>query len=230
MAAGRLPGYDALAFPVAHADTEFERPMNRREHWERVYTSKQPTEVSWYQPTPARSLELLREAGAGPRTSLIDIGGGDSTLVDVVIAERLGTITVLDISGAALARAQTRLGERSRDVTWLEGDVTSVTLPSAAFDIWHDRAVFHFLTGADDCARYATTAAAALKPGGALIMATFAADGPMKCSGLDVRRYSTESLALALGGAFHLTRSFNDVHRTPSGAEQRFLYSVFRRH
>ena len=203
--------------------------MDRREHWEKVYTTKQPTEVSWYQSTPLRSLELLREFGAGPRTTLIDIGGGDSTLVDVVIAERLGTITVLDISSAALARARTRLGERSRDVTWLEGDVTSATLPSAAFDTWHDRAVFHFLTGEDDRARYARTAAAALKPGGTLIMATFAADGPMKCSGLDVMRYSAESLALALGGAFHLIRSFNDVHRTPSGGEQRFLYSVFRR-
>lgn len=203
--------------------------MDRREHWERVYTTRQPTEVSWYQPTPTRSLELLREAGAGPHTSLIDIGGGDSTLVDVVIAERFGAITVLDISGAALARARARLGERSRDVTWIEGDVTSATLPPGAFDVWHDRAVFHFLTGADDRARYATTAAAALKPSGTLIMATFAADGPMKCSGLDVMRYSAESLALALGGAFQLIRSFNDVHRTPSGGEQRFLYSVFRR-
>ncbi|MHB0962614.1 MAG: class I SAM-dependent methyltransferase [Gemmatimonadaceae bacterium] len=203
--------------------------MNRREHWERVYTTKQPTEVSWYQPTPARSLGLMREAGAGPHTSIIDIGGGDSTLVDVVLAERLGEITVLDISSAALARARTRLGERSRDITWLEGDVTSVALPPGAFDIWHDRAVFHFLTSADDCAQYATTAAAALKPGGTLIMATFATDGPMKCSGLDVMRYSAESLALALGDAFHLIRSFNDVHHTPSGAEQRFLYAVFRR-
>ena len=103
--------------------------MDRREHWERVYTTKQPHEVSWFQPTPARSLELLREAGAGPGTTIIDIGAGDSTLVDAVITDRLGTITVLDISGAALARARERLGERSRDVTWVEGDVTSVALP-----------------------------------------------------------------------------------------------------
>lgn len=203
--------------------------MNRHAHWEQVYTSKQPTEVSWYQPTPARSLELLRAAGAGPTTALIDIGGGDATLVDAVIAERLGSITVLDISAAALARARARLGERSREVTWVEGDVTRVALHPAAFDIWHDRAVFHFLTDADDRAKYAATAAAALKSGGTLIMATFASDGPLKCSGLDVMRYGAESLAAALGDAFHLIRSFPDVHRTPSGGEQRFLYAVFSR-
>lgn len=229
MAAGQPPGYDALALPDVHADTEFDSPMNRREHWERVYTTKQPTEVSWYQPTPARSLEMLRAAAAGPTADIIDIGGGDSTLVDAVITDRLGTITVLDISGAALVRARARLGERSREVTWLEGDVTRVALPLGAFDIWHDRAVFHFLTDADDRARYAMTASAALKPGGTLIMATFAADGPLKCSGLEVMRYSADSLAVALGDAFHLTSSFNDVHRTPSGGEQRFLYALFSR-
>ena len=203
--------------------------MDRRAHWDLVYTTKQPTEVSWYQPTPARSLEMLRAAAAGPATAIIDIGGGDSTLVDAVISGRLGTLTVLDISGAALARARTRLGEHSREVTWIEGDVTRVALPPGVFDIWHDRAVFHFLTDADDRARYAMAASATLKPGGTLIIATFAADGPLKCSGLDVARYSAESLALALGDAFQLIRSFDDVHRTPSGGEQRFLYAVFRR-
>jgi ubiquinone/menaquinone biosynthesis C-methylase UbiE len=203
--------------------------MNRHEHWNRVYTTKQRTEVSWYQPTPTRSLELLREVNAGPGTTLIDVGGGDSTLVDAVLAERLGTLTVLDISGAALARAQERLGDRAHAVTWLEGDVTQVLLPHAAYDIWHDRAVFHFLTDASDRARYVATATAALKPGGALLMATFAEDGPQKCSGLEVARYSAAQLAQTLGDAFHLVRSFHDSHRTPSGGEQRFLYAVFSR-
>ncbi|HEY3287991.1 MAG TPA: class I SAM-dependent methyltransferase [Gemmatimonadaceae bacterium] len=203
--------------------------MNRRAHWDLVYTTKQPNEVSWYQPSPLRSLELLREAGAGPHTTLIDIGGGDSTLVDAVVADQLGAITVLDISGAALARARARLGDRAREVTWLEDDATRVALPAAAFDIWHDRAVFHFLTDAEDRARYVTTAAAALKPGGALIIATFAEDGPQRCSGLDVTRYSAAQLAQTLGEPFQLRRSFHDVHHTPSGGEQRFSYCVFRR-
>jgi SAM-dependent methyltransferase len=203
--------------------------MDRRAHWERVYTTKQPTDVSWYQPTPVRSLELLQEAGAGPHTSMIDVGGGDSTLVDAVITDRLGAITVLDISSAALARARARVGERAREVTWVEGDVTTVALPPGAFDIWHDRAVFHFLTDAGDRARYAAAAAAALKPGGVLIMATFADDGPLKCSGLEVARYTAASLARTLGDAFRLIRSFNDVHHTPSGGAQRFLYALFTR-
>lgn len=203
--------------------------MNRRAHWDLVYTTKQSNEVSWFQAMPTRSLALLREAGAGPHTTIIDIGGGDSTLVDSVITDRLGTITVLDISSAALARARARLGERAREVTWREADVTSVALPSAAFDIWHDRAVFHFLTDADDRARYVAVAAAAMRPGGTLIMATFAADGPTRCSGLDVVRYSPEGLAETLGSDFRLLRSFGDAHHTPSGGEQRFLYAVFRR-
>lgn len=203
--------------------------MDRREHWERVYTTRQATEVSWYQPTPAHSLALLRDAGAGPHATIIDIGGGDSTLVDAVVSDGLGTITVLDITEAALARARARLGERACEVTWIEGDITREALPPAAFDIWHDRAVFHFLTDADDRARYVATASAALKPGGTLLMATFAADGPQRCSGLDVVRYNPEQLAETLGGDFRLRHSFDDTHRTPSGGEQRFLYAVFNR-
>lgn len=203
--------------------------MDRKPHWEAVYTTKQTTEVSWYQSVPMRSLELLREAGAGTASALIDVGGGDSTLVDAVLAERLGHLTVLDLSAAALARAQKRLGARADEVTWIEGDVTCVELPAQAFDVWHDRAVFHFLTEPEDRARYVTAAATALRPGGTLLIATFAADGPTRCSGLEAVRYSPEALAREFGGAFAFQRGFADVHRTPSGGAQRFTVAVLQR-
>lgn len=203
--------------------------MERKSHWEGVYASRQPTEVSWYQAEPTRSLQLLRDAGAGPDTAVIDIGGGDSTFVDGVLAAQLGRVTVLDISGAALSRAQARLGARASEVSWIEADVTRVQLPAQAFDVWHDRAVFHFLTRAEDRARYVATAAAALRPGGTLLISTFALEGPTRCSGLEVARYGPAELAWEFGEAFALERSFADVHRTPSGAEQRFTVAVLRR-
>jgi len=203
--------------------------MERKAHWDGVYTSRQPTEVSWYQAEPTRSLELLRGAGAGPDTAVIDIGGGDSTFVDAVLAAHLGRVTVLDISGAALARAQARLGARAREVAWIEADVTRVELKAQAFDVWHDRAVFHFLTRAEDRARYVATAAAALRPGGVLLISTFALDGPTRCSGLEVARYGPAELAREFGPGFALERSFADVHRTPGGTEQRFTVAVLRR-
>ena len=203
--------------------------MNGKDHWEGVYGAKASTEVSWYQPVPTRSLELIRAASAGPETSIIDVGGGDSTLVDSIVAEKLGRVTVLDLSGAALARAKERLGPQAASVTWLEADVTRVELPMSGFDIWHDRAVFHFLTDATERERYAAVAAAAVRTGGTLVMATFALDGPSRCSGLEVARYSPEDLARELGDAFSLERGFRDVHHTPSGAEQRFSFAVLRR-
>jgi SAM-dependent methyltransferase len=203
--------------------------VDRRAHWEGVYTTKPSTEVSWYQAEPARSLELLAEAGAGPDSAVVDVGGGDSTLVDAVLARGLGRMTVLDISGAALARARARLGARADEVTWIESDVTRAALPPGAFDVWHDRAVFHFLTERDDRTRYAAVAAAAVRPGGTLLLATFAPDGPTRCSGLPVERYDPEGLARELGDAFTLVRGFGDVHRTPTGGEQRFTVAVLRR-
>ena len=203
--------------------------MDRKAHWERVYTTRQPTEVSWYQSEPTRSLELFHEANAGPETAVVDIGGGDSTFVDAVVAERLGRVTVLDISGAALDRARARLGARADEVTCVEADVTQAALPARAFDVWHDRAVFHFLTRPDDRRRYAIAAAAALRPGGRLLIATFAPDGPTRCSGLEVARYGADDLARELGDAFTLERSFAYVHHTPGGVEQQFTVAVFRR-
>jgi SAM-dependent methyltransferase len=203
--------------------------VDRKAHWEGVYATKQSTEVSWYQAEPTASIALLRAAGAGPAAAIIDVGGGDSTLVDAVVAEGLGRMTVLDLSGAALARARARLGPRAGEVCWIEADVTRAALPAHAFDIWHDRAVFHFLTAREDRERYAATAAASVRSGGTVLMATFAADGPRRCSGLEVARYGPEALARELGDAFTLVRGFGAVHRTPTGSEQRFTLAVFRR-
>ena len=203
--------------------------MDRKAHWDGVYTTKPSAEVSWYQAEPTLSLALLREAGAGPTTTILDVGGGDSRLVDAALAEGLGRMTVLDLSGAALARARARLGTQADEVTWLEADVTQVELPARAFDIWHDRAVFHFLTTPEDRARYAAVVAAALRPGGTALLATFAPDGPTRCSGLEVARYTPEGLAAQLGDAFALVRGFGDLHHTPAGREQRFSVAVLRR-
>lgn len=203
--------------------------MDRKTHWEHVYTAKQPTEVSWYQPQPVRALELMAETGVGPATRIIDVGGGDSVLVDALIARGLGQVTVLDLSAAALARARARLGADAAQVTWIEADVTQADLPPAAYDLWHDRAVFHFLVAPEDRARYVAAATAAVRPGGTLIVATFALDGPARCSGLDVARYSPAGLAEAFGAAFILRRGFADVHRTPAGQDQRFSYALLSR-
>lgn len=203
--------------------------MDQKAHWEAVYTTRASTEVSWFQAQPTQSLALLREIGAGPATTILDVGGGDSTLVDTVVAAELGRVTVLDISAAALERARARLGERANAVTWIEADVTRVELPRHAFDVWHDRAVFHFLTQPQDRARYAAIAADAVRPGGTLLMMTFAPNGPTRCSGLDVVQYGQEDLARELGDPFTLIRGLDDVHHTPSGGEQRFTVAVFRR-
>jgi SAM-dependent methyltransferase len=203
--------------------------MSRKAHWEQVWTTKPSTEVSWYQPDPTTSLALLREVGTTATTQILDVGGGDSRLVDAVLAQGLGRMTVLDISGAALARARARLGAAADAVTWLEADVTAVQLPPASVDVWHDRAVFHFLTDPADRARYAATATAAIRPGGMMLISTFALDGPTKCSGLEVERYAPEGLAEAMGEAFALVRGFRETHRTPADREQRFSVAMLRR-
>jgi ubiquinone/menaquinone biosynthesis C-methylase UbiE len=203
--------------------------VDRKAHWEQVYTTKARAEVSWFQAEPARSLALVREAAAGRPVSIIDIGGGDSSLVDGVVSEGLGQMTVLDISGAALARARARLGARASEVRWIEADVTRADLADGSLDIWHDRAVFHFLTDAADRARYVALAARALRSGSTMLVFTFALDGPSRCSALDVMQYSPESLARELGEAFTLVEGMAESHRTPSGAEQRFTVAVLRR-
>ena len=197
-------------------------------HWNAVYTSRAPTELSWYQSQPTRSLELLEQLGAGPGTAIIDVGGGASTLVDALLDRGANNLSVLDISRAALEHAQARLGARSASVTWIEGDITNMELPERAYDVWHDRAVYHFLTSADDRHRYAEVAASALRSGGAAIIATFAPQGPTRCSGLDVVRYDSEQLAREFGNRFLLERSVDELHRTPSGSTQAFTYTILR--
>ncbi len=203
--------------------------MQRKTHWESVYQTKPSDTVSWFEPVPTRSMALLTEAGLSTSSDMIDVGGGDSLLVGALLDHGVGHLTVLDISGAALGRAQARLGDRASGVTWIEGDITTLELPRAGYDLWHDRAVFHFLTAADDRERYVAAAAQAVRAGGVMIIATFAADGPTRCSGLEVARYSPEELAAQFDDAFVLRRGFVDSHRTPSGAEQRFSFAMLKR-
>lgn len=203
--------------------------MKRKLHWEHVYETKRPDEVSWFQPQPVRSLELVHAAGVSSGAAVIDVGGGDSTLVDALLSRGFRDLTVLDVSAAALARARSRLGDRAGEVTWLEADVTRAALPAGAYDVWHDRAVFHFLTDPEDRSRYVALAAQAVRPGGTLIVATFAPDGPTRCSGLEVARYDAEGLAREFAEGFVLTTGLTDVHRTPAGGEQRFTYAALRR-
>lgn len=181
--------------------------MDSKSHWEAVYSTRSSEDVSWYQPSPARSLELLTTTGLGEESAIIDVGGGDSTLVDELLNRRVRQVTVLDLSASALACARERLGARASQVTWLEADVTRVSLAPAAYTHWHDRAVFHFLTAPEDREAYERTAVHAIRPGGTMVMATFADDGPLRCSGLDVARYSPAALADALGPSLRCAKA-----------------------
>jgi ubiquinone/menaquinone biosynthesis C-methylase UbiE len=205
------------------------RDVDSKAHWEAVYGSKAPAELSWYQSQPTRSLELLDQLGVGPSTSIIDVGGGASTLVDALLDRHLGEVTVLDISGTALQHAKRRLGARGIAVVWIEADITHADLEASTYDVWHDRAVFHFLTNDEERRRYVAAASRALRPGGAAVIATFSLQGPMRCSGLDVMRYDAERLARAFGSDFSLERTLDDVHHTPSGGTQAFTFTVLRR-
>jgi SAM-dependent methyltransferase len=202
--------------------------MNRKAHWDRVYATKASDAVSWFQPEPALSLRLLVAAGMTPESRVIDIGGGESRLVDRLIERGLRHMFVLDVSAAALARARTRLGIQGERVTWIEADVTG-EWEEPSVDIWHDRAVFHFLTEAEDRRRYLAHMRRAVRPGGAAVIATFALDGPDRCSGLPVVRYSPETLSTEIGREFRLSESLHEQHHTPSGTVQSFCYALFTR-
>jgi trans-aconitate methyltransferase len=200
----------------------------RERHWRTVYTDKQPEAVSWYQPTPEQSLLALDRLGAGPGQSLIDIGGGASTLVDALLARGWGDVTVLDIAAPALSAAQARLGAASANVAWEVADITDWQ-PPRRYDVWHDRAVFHFLTTPEQRAAYIRALGEGLAVDGLVIIATFAPDGPEKCSGLAVERYDADRLAATLGPGFTLAADWRDEHITPWGARQAFTWCVFRR-
>jgi SAM-dependent methyltransferase len=201
--------------------------MDRKAHWEGVYAAKGEREVSWFQEEPALSLELIG-AVCPARGRVIDVGGGASVLVDRLLDSGFEHVAVLDLSRSALDKARVRLGERADAVRWTETDVTMAE-DLGEFDVWHDRAVFHFLTDPGDRRRYVQLARRSLPPGGHLIIATFAREGPQKCSGLDVCRYDARSLAAELGDAFSLVRERTETHVTPWGSTQAFFYGVFRR-
>jgi SAM-dependent methyltransferase len=198
-----------------------------QDHWQAVYRDKPADRVSWYTPHLATSLRLLRQAGLAPGVRLIDIGGGASTLVDDAL-EQGADVSVLDLADSALAISRARLGPRAAAVHWLVGDVRHVALPDG-FDLWHDRAVLHFLSAPDDAQRYAQQAAQAVRRGGRLLVAGFAPDGPERCSGLTVARRSAEELDALLAPDFARESSEREQHVTPAGNSQAFLYALYRR-
>lgn len=198
--------------------------MDARQHWERVYRTKQPTEVSWYAPHLAVSLRLIEEAAAERGSRIIDVGGGEATLVDDLLDRGYRYLSVLDVSATALDVASARLGERAGAVDWLCGDVTTYPFTRHQYDVWHDRAVFHFLTDPKDRAAYVRQVMHAVKPGGHVVVAAFGPEGPMKCSGLDVVCYDPDSLHDQFGANFRLLRHLTEIHQTPAGATQQFTY------
>ncbi|WGJ13490.1 class I SAM-dependent methyltransferase [Methylocapsa sp. D3K7] len=197
-------------------------------HWEHIYETKSGNDLSWFQVRPSISLELIRATGVKPSAAIIDIGGGESRLVDALLDEGFDALTVLDISQKALAAAKARLGARSAKVEWIATDVTAWE-PTKPYDLWHDRAAFHFLTEAADRRAYSERVARAVRPGGHVIIGTFAPDGPQKCSGLPVLRHDAASIGAVLGDKFTLVESRRHDHVTPAGATQKFQFSVFRR-
>lgn len=199
-----------------------------RAHWQTVYATKGEGEVSWFQASPIISLEFIRATGAGRAASIIDIGGGVSRLVDALLDAGFTDLSVLDLADQALATSQARLGARAARVRWIAADVTTWN-PPRIYDVWHDRAAFHFLTGPAERAAYAARVVKAVRPGGHVIIATFAPDGPERCSGLPVVRHDAGSLADMLGPAFTLVESRRHDHRTPTGIIQKFQFSSFVR-
>jgi SAM-dependent methyltransferase len=203
--------------------------MNQKDHWEQVYSTRLIQKLGWYEPHLQTSLSWIKGLNLAVGAPVIDVGGGASTLVDDLLEEGYRSITVLDISEKAVSTVRARLGKRAELVTWLEGDITSIDLPKHHFELWHDRAVFHFFTEQKQQRKYRENILNALKPGGHLIVGTFAPEAPAKCSGLPVQRYSPEQLENALGGEFELKRHHKELHITPGGVEQMYLYCQFHR-
>ncbi len=203
--------------------------MDSQSHWDNIYHTKTPAQVSWYQEHARLSMQFIQRTGIDKSAHIIDVGGGASTLVDDLLAEGYQHVTVLDISATALQTAQRRLGDKAAQVAWIEADVTQAALPRQAYDLWHDRATFHFLTRPEDRQRYVLAVQRAIRPGGHVILATFALDGPSECSGLDVMHYSPDSLHDEFGDEFDLRDSAREAHVTPFGTEQRFIYCYCRK-
>ena len=202
--------------------------MDAKTHWEKVYTTKEPEAVSWYRAHLETSLALIERAAHSRSASIIDIGAGESTLVDDLLARGYENITILDVSQTAINVTKKRLGLLAEQVKWIVADITQAQLESFAYDVWHDRAVFHFLTSIEQRAAYVRNVAKAVKPGGHVIVGTFGPEGPTKCSGLEVMRYSAESLHGEFGPRFRLVESSKELHHTPFGTTQQFLYCYCR--
>ena len=203
--------------------------MDNKRHWEQVYTTKASDSVSWFQEHADQSLRLIHNTRLGKDAAIIDVGGGASRLVDDLVAEGYTDLTVFDLSSTALAVARQRLGKHADIVHWIEGDITRTKFPMNRFDIWHDRAVFHFLTDPADRHAYVERVLSSVRPGGHVIVATFAEDGPEKCSGLPVMRYQPETLHAVFGDTFQLVEHKKEAHHTPFGTVQQFVYCYCRK-
>ncbi len=203
--------------------------MDRRDHWEKIYHKNKPDKLGWFKPHLDTSLEWIKSLQLNKGENIIDVGSGASTLVDDLLDDQYSSISVVDISEKALSLCRERLGEKAASVSWINQDITSVQLPVDHFDLWHDRAVFHFLISTKGKIEYIKNLLAALKPGGHLILAVFAPEAPAKCSGLPVERYSIDKLVKTLGDELELKRYEKYLHITPGGVEQMYLYSHFRR-
>jgi SAM-dependent methyltransferase len=201
--------------------------MDARTHWEKIYTSKAPETLSWHRDHLETSLALI-ECAAGRSSSIIDVGGGESTLVDDLLLQGYEDLTVLDISQTAIDVARKRSGPGARRVHWLVADIVHAELPPNAYDLWHDRAVFHFLTTNAQRVAYVRQVARSVKRNGHVIVSTFGPEGPVKCSGLKTMRYDADSLHGEFGARFRLVESSHELHRTPHGATQQFLYCYCR--
>ena len=201
---------------------------DRRQHWDDVYARRSSTEVSWFQAHPAWSLRAIEAAGLDARSAIIDIGGGASTLIDELIGRGFEDLTVLDVSANVLAQVADRLGAAASRVQFIRSDVTQFR-PARTYSLWHDRAVFHFLTRPNEREAYRLALRSGTAPGSHAVIATFGPQGPTRCSGLDTSRYDAPALARELGAEFELIDSLLDVHTTPGGVQQQFLHTRFRR-
>jgi ubiquinone/menaquinone biosynthesis C-methylase UbiE len=203
--------------------------MQSKDHWEKVYSTKATDSVSWFQAHADMSMHLIRASGLARDAAIIDVGGGASTLVDDLVEDGYSNLTVLDFSGAALNESQRRLGPNAASVRWIEADITRAEFTPHSLDLWHDRAVFHFLTAEEDRATYVRQVLRALKPGGHVVMATFGANGPTQCSGLPVMRYAPDALHAEFGDAFTLLSHEEQLHHTPFGSDPQFIYCMCRK-
>lgn len=202
--------------------------VDPKEHWEAIYQRVAPDQVSWYQPHLETSIQMIERVAEGRGASIIDVGGGESTLVDDLLTRGYERVTVLDISETAIEACKKRLGAAAVRVRWRASDVTTAEFERGEYDVWHDRAVFHFLTGAEQRADYVRQVARAVKPGGYVLVSTFGPEGPTKCSGLDVMRYDAEHLHGQFGAHFRPVESREEIHTTPAGKVQQFLYCLCR--